>query len=1343
MFRSGFSALALGAVILPGIVSELHATPTDPVAWLKAEGNALDATNFGNNGVVNGSVPYVPGQVGNAFSFSGVGTNSVRIANSASLQTSLLSVEYWIYFNNIQNSVNVTKRSSSGAGDAWQVGISYSAGNFNLQFVGYTSSGLFDWYSPALSSPVGVWTHVAATYDGSTVRGYVNGAQVLTQAVALQLGSRNADVFVGAYPNGVFALDGKVDELSIYNRALSAAEVQAIYQAGSAGKTTPTLAVTGVSPANGSTLGGTSVTITGTNFTGATGVTFGGTAATGVTVVNATTITATAPAGPAGVASVVVTTPSGSSTANSLFTYGAPNVAPGFSLPTPSSDSWTAWVPGLSEAIVMVPPLPSVWASANGGTLAAAVYGGAILISTDGGATWIDRASSRNWVSLTSSADATKLAAVETGGQIYTSANGGVNWTVRESNRAWKSITSSADGTRLAAVESGGQIYTSIDSGISWTPRNSNRNWSSVASSADGTKLAAVVNNGQIHTSTDGGVNWTARESNRAWVSIASSADGTKLAAAAQGGQIYTSTDSGATWTPRESNRTWGSFTISADGTRMAAAVSGGQIHTSTDSGITWAAQATTLGWTSIAMSANGEKLVAGINAGQLYLSARIPYNLSVPANSGTSTTPNFATNISPGPVAEAGQTVTFQVSNNNNALFTTQPAISSNGTLTFTPASNSGVATVTVIATDNGSNTFGGTGTSIPRTFAISVSPTVTNVSPAVGPLAGGNAVTITGLGFTGTSGVTFNGVAATNVNVVNATTITVTAPAGNAGAASVVVTTPGGASAANSLYGYGTANVAPGFSLPVSAGGNWTARENDRYWKSIVTSADGTKLAAVADGGQIHTSTDGGLAWTARENARSWSALTCSADGSKLAAVVLSGSIHTSTDGGATWTARMTDFPRRWRCIASSADGSTLVAGEDGGYLYTSADSGATWTPRDVGDYYWQSVTSSTDGVKLAAVDRTGKIYTSSDSGVNWTLRVSGSSSWWSITSSADGTMIAAVVLNGTIYTSTNSGVSWTARESVRNWKSITSSADGIKLAAVADRIYTSTDSGVTWTAADSNRAWESITSSADGSKLAAATIGGQIYTNPSYGLTVSAGSGLSTLSGFATNISPGPVSEAGQTVTFQLTTNNNALFTTLPAISSNGTLTFTPGNSAGVATVTVVAQDSGGTAFGGSDTSGPQTFTITIQELQSPIGSWRQTYFGITSNTGNAADDFDFDQDGLNNLLEYALVLSPAAMSSAPSGAIFTYPEGQRLRMFLSRDPARTDVNIEVQALSGLTGTWATIATSAFGAPFTGPGYVGGDSAGTGVKTVEIRDTVNIADSSNRFLRVRVTR
>ena len=85
---------------------------------------------------------------------------------------------------------------------------------------------------------------------------------------------------------------------------------------------TPPPTVTSISPNTGTPGGGTDVTITGTNFlTGATAVTIGGIAATEVTVVNATTITAvTAAGGTAGAASVLVTTPSGTSAPNTLFT---------------------------------------------------------------------------------------------------------------------------------------------------------------------------------------------------------------------------------------------------------------------------------------------------------------------------------------------------------------------------------------------------------------------------------------------------------------------------------------------------------------------------------------------------------------------------------------------------------------------------------------------------------------------------------------------------------------------------------------------------------------------------------------------------------------------------------------------------------------------------------------------------------------------------------------------------------------------------------------------------------------------------------------------------------------
>lgn len=94
--------------------------------------------------------------------------------------------------------------------------------------------------------------------------------------------------------------------------------------------------VSAISPTAGTTLGGTAVTITGTNFTGATGVTIGGVAATSVVVVNSTTITAVTPAGSAGTASVLVTTPDGTNSANSLYTFQDPNAVIAFRVTGPT-----------------------------------------------------------------------------------------------------------------------------------------------------------------------------------------------------------------------------------------------------------------------------------------------------------------------------------------------------------------------------------------------------------------------------------------------------------------------------------------------------------------------------------------------------------------------------------------------------------------------------------------------------------------------------------------------------------------------------------------------------------------------------------------------------------------------------------------------------------------------------------------------------------------------------------------------------------------------------------------------------------------------------------------------
>jgi CSLREA domain-containing protein len=90
----------------------------------------------------------------------------------------------------------------------------------------------------------------------------------------------------------------------------------------------------------------------------------------------------------------------------------------------------------------------------------------------------------------------------------------------------------------------------------------------------------------------------------------------------------------------------------------------------------------------------------------------------------------------------------------------------------------------------------------------------------------------------------------------------------------------------------------------------------------------------------------------------------------------------------------------------------------------------------------------------------------------------------------------------------------------------------------------------------------------------------------------------SGAQTVANFATNINAGP-DEGAQTLSFTVTNNTNpSLFSVAPAVSSSGTLTYTPApNAFGDAVVSIVLKDNGGTANGGVDTSTEQSFTISI--------------------------------------------------------------------------------------------------------------------------------------------------
>jgi hypothetical protein len=195
-----------------------------------ASGTTLaDVSGNGNNGTITNAQWSTAGKYGGALAFNGQSNSLVSIANSATLDfTKGMTLEAWVDPSSFANSgygAAAIAKEQLHASNPLSYGL-FAATEVNAPPAGAVLAGGTGQQVPGSSTlPLNQWTFLATTYDGTTLKIYVNGSLVASKAVSGAITTTAAPLIIGGDGFGQM-FQGMIDNVRIYNYGVSATQVQ-------------------------------------------------------------------------------------------------------------------------------------------------------------------------------------------------------------------------------------------------------------------------------------------------------------------------------------------------------------------------------------------------------------------------------------------------------------------------------------------------------------------------------------------------------------------------------------------------------------------------------------------------------------------------------------------------------------------------------------------------------------------------------------------------------------------------------------------------------------------------------------------------------------------------------------------------------------------------------------------------------------------------------------------------------------------------------------------------------------------------------------------------------------
>jgi hypothetical protein len=195
------------------------------ISWWDFNGDANDEIG-GNNGVLNGGVDCnVAGRYDKGCYFDGI-DDYINAGNDASLDiTNEVSISVWIKAENFDNWDGIVVKTANGAiNDGY--GIYWASNTMRFFVTLYSANSATNSFSAD-----NTWHHIVGVYDQTNLRIYIDGVEGTSDSYTGSITSTTAPLVIGRLYQGSssYSFTGTIDEPMIFNRALSAEEVIALY----------------------------------------------------------------------------------------------------------------------------------------------------------------------------------------------------------------------------------------------------------------------------------------------------------------------------------------------------------------------------------------------------------------------------------------------------------------------------------------------------------------------------------------------------------------------------------------------------------------------------------------------------------------------------------------------------------------------------------------------------------------------------------------------------------------------------------------------------------------------------------------------------------------------------------------------------------------------------------------------------------------------------------------------------------------------------------------------------------------------------------------------------------